>query len=396
MNILIAAHFVQTEKEKGNSRFTYLANLLSKNNNVEILTSTFYHTSKKQRTQEEMNDEGLNYKLTFIEEPSYKKNVSIKRIFAHKKFAKNVINYLKKRKKPDVIYLAVPSLDFGKVLTNYAKKNHIRIIIDVQDLWPEAFQMVFKLPIISNLIFYPMKKKANYIYKNADDIVAVSNTYMDRAMKVNKTCKNKKVVFLGTDLEFFDNCKELEEEIHKKDTMRIVYIGTLGYSYNIKLVIDALELLNEKYKNLEFIIMGDGPLKSEFQKYADHSKANYRFIGKLDYPEMIKKICNCDIAVNPIINGSAGSIINKVGDYAAAGLPVINTQESKEYKEIVDKYKIGFNCKNDKYDMANKIEILLEDKELRIQMGENNRKVAEEKFDRKKTYPKIVKIIEGN
>ena len=43
---------------------------------------------------------------------------------------------------------------------------------------------------------------------------------------------------------------------------------------------------------------------------------------------MVGMLGVCDIAVNSISKGAAQSIINKHGDYAAAGLPVVNTQES--------------------------------------------------------------------
>ena len=140
--------------------------------------------------------------------------------------------------------------------------------------------------------------------------------------------------------------------------------------------------------------MGDGPLKNEFEQYAKQKKVKCEFTGRLDYEQMVKKLCCCDIAINPIKNGSAGSVINKVGDYAAAGLPVINTQKSEEYRNIVENYHIGYNCENgNAKDVADKIEKLYNDKILRKTMGNNNRKLAEEKFDRKKTYSKIIKII---
>lgn len=60
---------------------------------------------------------------------------------------------------------------------------------------------------------------------------------------------------------------------------------------------------------------------------------------------MVGLLCSCDIAVNPIKKGSAGSIINKVGDYAAAGIPVVNTQENLEYKNILEEYNAGINVK---------------------------------------------------
>ena len=52
MDILILAHFTTMPKENGNNRFNYLADLLACNmehNEVEIVTSSFSHTSKKQR-----------------------------------------------------------------------------------------------------------------------------------------------------------------------------------------------------------------------------------------------------------------------------------------------------------------------------------------------------------
>jgi len=69
------------------------------------------------------------------------------------------------------------------------------------------------------------------------------------------------------------------------------------------------------------------------------------------------------------------------------GLPVVNTQESEEYRRLVNEYQIGINVQNgDSKDLADKIEILYNDKTLREKFGANNRKLAEEKFDRKNTY----------
>lgn len=62
------------------------------------------------------------------------------------------------------------------------KINNVRFIIDIQDLWPEAFKMVFKLPIVSDIVFAPFNFLANGIYKRADEIIAVSDTYVNRAL----------------------------------------------------------------------------------------------------------------------------------------------------------------------------------------------------------------------
>ena len=73
---------------------------------------------------------------------------------------------------------------------------------------------------------------------------------------------------------------------------------------------------------------------------------NADFLGRLKYNEMCGILKKCDITVNPISHGAAQSIINKHADYATSGLPVINTQENQEYRDLVDKYQMGFNCRN--------------------------------------------------
>lgn len=393
--VLVIANFTKLPNENGNSRFTYIINLIDKEKyDVELITSSFSHGEKRQR--EEVKNE-LDYKITLIKEPGYKKNVSLKRFYSHYIFAKNVKKYLQKSENnPDIIYCAVPSLDVAKVASNFAKKNNIRFIIDVQDLWPEAFKMVFNIPVISNIIFAPMESLANKIYSKADDIVAVSDTYAERATRINNKCNKGLTVFLGTDLDYFDKCKNADESLKDNKNFEIAYIGTLGHSYDIKNVIDAIAILNKKeIENIKFIVMGNGPLEQEFNNYATEKNVLCEFTGRLDYEKMIARLCYADIAVNPIKKGAAQSIINKVGDYAAAGLPVISTQECQEYRKIVEDYKIGYNVQNDNSEeIAEKILELYNNEELRKEYGKNNRRLAEEKFNRKTSYQKIKELIE--
>lgn len=70
------------------------------------------------------------------------------------------------------------------------------------------------------------------------------------------------------------------------------------------------------------------------------------------------------------MSGSAQSIINKYADYTASGLPVLNTQMSIKYRNLVDKYRMEFNCINgDVTDLAEKIKMILDAPKLRIEMG---------------------------
>lgn len=165
--------------------------------------------------------------------------------------------------------------------------------------------MVFHVPIISNIIFAPMKRQADRIYASADQIVAVSKTYGDRAQSVNRRSRKTVVVYLGTDKKVFEGYadKKLEEldnndtiasvlnitlekevavasndcaELLENGIVRIAYCGTLGHSYDISCVINAIKLLDKSHRDrIEFIVMGDGPRKHEFMSDAKRVTDNF-------------------------------------------------------------------------------------------------------------------------
>lgn len=383
MDIVIISEFCEDFSESDNDRFLYLAKMLAVHHNVEIVTSSFRHTTKSQRTKPAAV---WPFRVTFIKEPGYPKNVCLRRFASHYIWGRNVEKYLKKRKKPDAVYCAVPSLTGPYLAARFCRKYHIRFVIDVQDLWPEAFQMILQVPVLTDVVFAPFKMVANGIYKRADAICAVSDTYCQRALRVSRKCQNGTSVFLGTELETFDRYAKEKPIIDKdEDEVWLAYCGTLGSSYDLTCVIDALALIPAT--PLRLIAMGDGPRLEEFKKYAEDRHVRATFVGRLPYNQMCSLLKACDITVNPITHHAAQSIINKHADYAASGLPVVSTQENKEYRKLVRDYRMGFNCRNnDAEDLAKKLKRLVRDSELRKQMGENARRCAEERFDRKRTY----------
>ena len=393
MDIVIIADFCGRFNQKDNNRFTYLAKMLCEKHSVEIITSDFIHGEKKYF---ENSPTDFPYEITMLHEGYYKRNVCLQRFQAHYIWGKNLKKYLNKRKKPDVIYCAVPPLQAAYEAAKYCEKNKVRFIIDVQDLWPEAFQMALHIPVLSHLLFLPFQYMATVIYKMADGICAVSESYVSRVLRVNRKCKNGHSVFLGTCLKKFDensnNKHLLEKEVNE---LWLAYCGTLGKSYDIEGVIEALALLKKKEILCpRFIVIGDGEKSEELRELAKQKNVDAYFTGRLEYKKMCALLCQCDMVVNPIIGSSVASIINKHSDYAASGLPVINTQNSIEYIKLVEKYQMGLNSESGNIvQLAENIKTLSEDKELRIVMGRNARRCAVEKFDREFTYPELVKTI---
>ncbi len=389
MNLLLLAHFVTDFDPDGTSRFAYLAHRLGREHEVELVTSDFDHRAKQTRTERSF---ALDAKVTLLHEPGYPKNVSLRRLFSHWCFARRVREYLKNREKPDAIYCAVPSLSCAYHAARYAGENHIPFIIDVQDLWPEAFSLV--APKGLRFLLRPLARRAAYIYGRADTIVGVSETYCRRAAGGRATpCLP---VYLGTDLAHFDRCAREHPARRDPDKFILAYGGTLGHSYDIPCVLEALALLHRRGVAVTFWVLGDGPLRGDFQARAEKLGVDAVFFGQVPYPALCGLLRACDACVNPIVPGAAQSIINKHADYAAAGRPVINTQTSPEYRALFTRYNCGLSCPTgDAAAVADAIAYLAAHPKEREAMGAASRQMAEALFDRRETYEKILNLFRG-
>ena len=393
MKITIIANF--TIDGSLSSRFIELAQKFADNGHeVSVLTSDFSHGKK---THLETFVRYSNFEIEYIHEPGYPSNVGIKRLYSHWRWGLNVEKYLSQHDIPDVVYCAIPSLTAGAIAASFCKKNKIKFVVDIQDLWPEAFMLVIKNKILQ-LGFKPMEWLANQSYSHSDLVVGVSDTYRDRGLKVNKKGKRGLTVYLGNHLDLFDHSKHQFSADKHVNEFWVAYIGTIGYSYDIPCVIDGIAKYNSKIDNLKkvrLIAMGNGPFIKQFTDYSKHKKVAADFTGGLSYEKMVGMMCSCDIVVNPIRKGAAQSITNKVGDYAFSGLAVINTQECQEYRDLVDKYQCGINCEcGNSNQVAEAIERLITQPWLCKQMGMGARKLGEERFDRNNTYPLIIDAVE--
>jgi len=402
--ILLVAQFTQLPGEGGNNRgrFKLISELLTNNGyDVTVVTSKFRELDRTFRKWETIYEDAP-YEIVILDEAGYYKNISFQRIYSMRSFSKNLEKYLADNgHKFDLIYSCVPGLDSALVAGRCAKKRGIPFIIDVQDVWPEVmYDLVLDVPIISDILFYPMQRMANQVYTLADGIIAVSKTYLDIAVRKNKKSKINDYVFIGTNLEDFDkkiSFKLENSDINKpKDEHWISYIGSLGHSYDIKTFIEAAHLANKRGINVRPIILGSGPLEEEFKSFANKLGSNALFTGWVDHGTMGAYLKESDAVINAIKKKAPQSITNKIGDYLSAGRPMLNGSLNEEFRHMLETYKIGINYEPE--NSASLLKAIIEfsslSKEERLMLGNNARRLAEEKFDRKRTYPNIIIIIE--
>lgn len=424
--ILIVAPFTQLPGEQGNNRgrFKRIAEMLAeKGYSVTVATSRFRELDRTFRKDEEVFA-SAPYRIVLLRELGYTRNISLRRVRSMASFTRSLKRFLKSETEPfDLVYSCVPGLDSALAAGRYARSGGIPFVIDVQDLWPEAmYAMILDIPVISRLMFLPIRIKADRVYAMADGIMAVSKTYMDAAAAKNKINRFRDYVFIGSDIDDSDTMPEetpfgsagtigTEGLIGSAGSMgsegsigsegsgeefRIAYIGSLGHSYDILTLLDGAKKALDRGIPARPVIIGSGPLEQEFKEYARIIESNALFTGWVDHATMRRYLSGSGAVINAIKKKAPQSITNKVGDYLASGKPMLNGSLNPELRELLAEYRFGMNYSpEDPESLASAIGDLYRlGEDARRELGRNGRRLAEEKFDRKATYPKIVAMVE--
>lgn len=390
---------VKLDGEKGYTRFRYLCEfLVKKGYEVDLITTTFQHWEKKQRDLESVDQKSYPFGIKFIYEPGYRKNIDLRRVRSHKIAAENLRKLLEKEGDYDLIYAEIPPNDVALAAAEYAHRNKIPFVADVNDLWPEAMRMVFDIPIVSDLLFYPLKRDAEKVYSLTSGVIGTSDEYRDRPFLNQKRDVLKETVYVGNEIFVFDREAERHaDEVQKEDgTFWVTYAGTIGTSYDIRtMVLAAEELMKQGKTKIRFQILGDGPTREMLENLAKERKIqNVKFTGYVPYEQMAAYLVKSDVLINSFVRKAPQSIVTKIGDYLAAGKPMINTCMSPEFRKKVEQDGFGINIEpEDVRELVNAVEWMYENEAERNDMGNRARKIAEEQFDRPVSYGKIEAMI---
>ena len=390
------------DESRGYTRFRFIAELLARNGfDVDLITSTFQHWDKAQRDTTRAAYRQAPYRICFVYEPGYTKNLDLRRINSHRVFARNLRGFFKSRfadnpRAYDLIYSEIPPNDMARACAEVAHEHGIPYVPDVNDLWPEAMRMAIDIPVISDIAFAPFARDAKRTYELMAGAVGTSDEYANRPAKDRTSPYPKRTVYVGNQIGAFDaGAREHSSEVVKPEgEFWVIYAGTLGASYDIATLIEASKLASADMPNLRIKLLGDGPDRPALEELASKLDAPVDFVGYAPHGLMAAYLCASDITVNSLVKTAPQSIVGKIGDYLAAGIPMINTGTSSEFRAKVEHDDFGVNIEaEDPRILADAILALAADPALRAEMGARARRVAEEQFDQEHSYLAIVDLI---
>lgn len=186
----------------------------------------------------------------------------------------------------------------------------------------------------------------SFFQKRFNQIIAVSSVVMSDAKKRYKIADNNiSVIYNGIDINYFKNIKPKQE----KDKIIIGAMGRLSKQKNFETLIKAMSLI--KNKNVKLLMAGDGELKNNLKRLRDELNLENRikFLGLSDNKKFYNQI---DIFVIPSLWEGLGLVAIE----AAASRKIIIASQIKALEEVLtNDYKLFFN-KNNKYELAEKID----------------------------------------
>lgn len=392
------------DEVRGYTRFRFLSELLVREGfEVDLITSSFQHWEKAQRDCASPSYQGLPYTVRFVHEPGYKRNLDLARIRSHHVAAKGIRALFAERFAADphaydLIYAEIPPNDVARACAEVAHDQGIPFVADINDLWPEAMRMAVDIPVLSSIAFAPFARDARRAYQLLTAAVGTSDEYASRPSADRDRPCQQVTVYVGNDLAAFDDGAAAHGPaiIKPASELWIAYAGTLGASYDLATLVEAAALLEQRElpQRVRVKVLGDGPNRSGLEALAKRLEAPVDFLGYTPYDEMAAWLCASDVLVNSLVKAAAQSIVTKIGDYLAAGKPMVNTGSSPEFRSKVEADGFGVNVEAEDADaLANSLEDLLRNPSRRKMMGAKARAIAEEQFDQPRSYLAIVDLI---
>lgn len=201
-----------------------------------------------------------------------------------------------------------------------------------------------------------------------------------------------------------DELNELKLKLNKKENdIFLITTSRLVKKNAIDDVIKSLKYLNT---NVKFIILGSGPDLISLKNLVELEDVSNRvmFVGQTEHDEIPKYLKVSDIFIRPSLSEGFG---NSFIEAMASGIPVIATQVGG-IKDFIFSPQKNSNKKptgifvniTDPRDIAEKVQFLLDNKEVREEIIKNAKELVFEKYDwnliSKNMKEKVFDILLGN
>ena len=320
--------------------------------------------------------------------------------------------------KPDFSQLGLPSFlnnfstEFPIVaqhflVRRFLQKHHINIIMGEYLDWSLRFlPLARKLGIrffahahgidISLHFRDPKMRESYRLYCEADGVITVNKLQKKRLVSLGLDPAKVHVVPCGVEIPEVNNPKKISDKV------RCVAVGRMVAKKAPILLLKAFRQALQRHPDMTLEYVGDGPLMPAARQFVSEFGLNGNVVlhGSLPHQQTMEIMERSDIFLQHSMTdpdtGDEEGLPVGILEAMARGLPVVSTFHAGIPEAVVD-LETGFLVKEgDSQAMADVLERLIVNHDLRIEFGKKGRERAKQHFSSEKEVAVLREILKIN
>ncbi|NJL48788.1 MAG: colanic acid biosynthesis glycosyltransferase WcaL [Leptolyngbyaceae cyanobacterium SM2_5_2] len=232
-----------------------------------------------------------------------------------------------------------------------------------------------------------LKKKGDHVYnrifKQIDFFLTNSDFFCKRVIKIGCNPSKIRVNRSGLDCSQYTFSPRFS---HPDQVVKLVTTGRLVEKKGIIYSIQAVAKVLPNHPNLRYLIIGDGPLKEDFQHLINRLGVSHavHLMGWKNVREIVDILADSDLFIAPSVtaqDGDQDAPINVLKEAMALGMPVISTWHGG-IPELVSHGVSGLLApERDSETLAEHIDYLMRHPEQWESMGRAGRAMVEKHYN---------------
>lgn len=337
---------------------------------VHLVASNYDHFSKNTATADDM--------MRLPVRP-YARNISFRRILSYFDFARQV-----RRARPvidaDLVYVCVPDYLAALAVLRSKRTTGCKVIVDVVDLWPEAFPLPpYVNGLVKGVFNVFLKPLRRYLFREADLILFQSRYFLQQFAADSQRSRFLPMCISGPATT---GASRLRVPIVGE--VRMLFLGSINSITDIESLVAMLRLLSLRRK-VRLCVVGGGVGLESLQRRLAGTSVNVIVRGiTFDRGVREEEMARAHFGYNGYKNTTEVAVSYKALDYLQRGLPIINGTKG-DLRDLVKSSHCGLNFEPDAVPALVEKILLLSDAEHH-RMGENACRAFEENFSYKQFH----------
>jgi len=313
------------------------------------------------------------------------------------KFKKAINKYFNNTKFDLVIY-PTPPITFAPVIKSIKKRDNCKSYLILRDIFPQNARDLGLMK--NNLLFNYFRKKEQQLYDLSDYIGCMSKGNIKYILEHNDVDENELEILYNWKKVDYGN-KIITTDYKEKYGLENKFVAIFGGNIGLPQELGFLLELAKEYRSRDaivFLIIGEGTEKRKMINIIKDQKLSNLIIkdpiSRDEYQNLVKQ---CDVGlINLNRNFTIPNMPSKIISYFEAGIPILaSTDKNTDIRQFLQETKTGlWSETGDLKTYKSNFEVLLNNKKLREELGENGRKFLEENLNVEKAYQIIMKHFE--